>query len=436
MDNAAPEKRLRVLISAHEFSPARGSECAVGWNIVTRMAAYHDVTVLCAAGPALQGESYREEVAGYFSRFSEVAGLRIVFVAQPPAALRYARLNRMLMKLTRGIGWQPLYYLGLDHWHKVAYQRAGDLGLENFDVMHQLTPISFLKPGYLWKSGLPFFWGPLGGMYRVPWAFARSGGAGSLLFETVRSCNIAWRTRVSRQLKSAARAAQRVWTITGDEARVINALALGRAFPMIDTSPLPQSGALVRRYDGRRPLKLCWSGRHEARKALPLLLEAVASLPGKDRLELHILGEGPETQRWQALAGKLSLSNIIWHGQIPYHEAPGIMAAADVLVHSSFREAASMVILEALGWGMPVICHDACGMALAVDASCGIKIPFANPDSSVRGFREALGELLRNPEKVEQLSEGALRRATLLSWDAKVREMAQAYCSLADAPVT
>jgi hypothetical protein len=37
-------KRLRVLISSHEFSPEQGSECAVGWNIATRMAAYHDVT--------------------------------------------------------------------------------------------------------------------------------------------------------------------------------------------------------------------------------------------------------------------------------------------------------------------------------------------------------------------------------------------------------
>jgi hypothetical protein len=27
--------RLRVLVSSHEFSPDQGSECAVGWNIVT-----------------------------------------------------------------------------------------------------------------------------------------------------------------------------------------------------------------------------------------------------------------------------------------------------------------------------------------------------------------------------------------------------------------
>jgi glycosyltransferase involved in cell wall biosynthesis len=427
MDTASTPGRLRVLISSHEFSPERGSECAVGWNIVTRLAQYHEVTVLCADGPALQAGSYRDEVARHFSRCGECAGLTVVFVEQPPATLRYARINRLLMKLTRGIGWQPLYYQGLDHWHKAALQRGRELGLENFDLVHQLTPISFRRPGYLWSAGLPFFWGPVGGMYQVPWAFARSGGVGSLLFEALRSLAIAWQTRWSRQVAGAAGQALRVWTVTRDEARVIDALAKGRATPMIDTSPAPEIRGFLRRYHGGRPLKICWSGRHVAIKALPLLLRAVALLPAGAGVELHILGEGPETRRWQGLARKLSLSNITWHGQLPYQEALRTMAGADILVHTSFREAASMVVLEALGWGMPVLCHDACGMALAVDDSCGIKVPLVNPEKSVQGFRDALCLLLGNPQLVQRLSEGALQRASLLSWDAKAKEMAGTF---------
>jgi glycosyltransferase involved in cell wall biosynthesis len=66
-------------------------------------------------------------------------------------------------------------------------------------------------------------------------------------------------------------------------------------------------------------------------------------------------------------------------------------------------------------------------MAVAVDDTCGIKVPFENPEQSIQGFHDAIKRLLLNPELVERLSEGALRRASELSWDAKVKEMAEAY---------
>jgi glycosyltransferase involved in cell wall biosynthesis len=66
-------------------------------------------------------------------------------------------------------------------------------------------------------------------------------------------------------------------------------------------------------------------------------------------------------------------------------------------------------------------------MAVAVDDTCGIKIPLVDPERSIRGFRDALERFLLHPELVEQLSRGALRRAAEMSWDAKVREIAEAY---------
>ncbi len=89
-----------------------------------------------------------------------------------------------------------------------------------------------------------------------------------------------------------------------------------------------------------------------------------------------------------------------------------------------------MVVLEALGWGLPVICHDACGMAVAVDTDCGIKVQFESPARSIEGFRDAIERIFRKPGEVERLSKGALQRAAKLSWDAKAFEMAETYSSL------
>lgn len=420
-------RRLKVLMSSHEFSPYQGSECAVGWNIATRMAAYHDVTLLCADGTALEYGLYRNAVVDYMKKKGPIPGLRIVYVKQPAITIRYARLNRYLMTFTKGLGWQPLFYMGLDRWHRDALRTAQDLGLDNFDVAHQLTPISFRKPGYLWTSNLPFFWGPIGGMFRVPSVFTRWGGAKSFILEAVRNASIERLVKASTNLSSVISKAACIWTITEDERRIVNHMSVDKAVPMIDTAPPLGIKGQIRQYDGKRPLRVCWSGRHDVSKALPFLLYAFTKLKVHDEIALDILGEGIETERWKQLAKELDLKRITWHGRLPYDVALRKMGQADVFVHTSFKEAASMVVLEALGWGLPVICHDACGMGIAVDDTCGIKVPFENPEVSIYGFARALDRILLNPGLVSELSEGALKRASVLSWDVKVKKMADAY---------
>jgi glycosyltransferase involved in cell wall biosynthesis len=420
-------KRLRVLISSHQFSPDQGSECAVGWNIVTRMASLHDVTVLCADGAALYPNSYRDAVERYFAAHGPIPGLKVVYVKQPPITERCARINQKLMALTKGVGWQPLFYVGLDEWHREAFRVATALDFANFDIVHQLTPISFLRPGYFWKSGLPFFWGPLGGMYKVPSAFAQWGGFKTRLFENVRNATIEWRFRTSTGFRRAVRSAVCIWTITDDERRMVDRLAPGKPIPMIETASPAGIKGIIRRYDHMRPLRLIWSGEHTARKAMPLLLQAIALLESRHVVSLDVLGEGPETANWQKLAEKLHLRGITWHGKLPYQDALQTMGEADVFVHSSIREGTPHVVLEALSWGLPVICHDACGMGVVVDDTCGIKVPFISPEKSIEGFRDALERIICSPEFVERLSAGALRRSSVLNWDAKVKEIAEAY---------
>ena len=215
-------RRLRVLMSSHEFSPYQGSECAIGWNIATRMAAFHDVTLLCADGaPGGGPDAYRNAVTEYIEEHGPIPGLHIVFVKQPPLTVLYGRINKRLMALTHGAGRQTLWFMGLNGWHREALRAAQTLGLEDFDVVHQLTPVNFLKPGYLWRSKVPFFWGPIAGMYRVPGSFARSSGMRSYLFQTLRSLVIAGEVRTAR-FKRVVRKAERIWTVSEDERRAVD----------------------------------------------------------------------------------------------------------------------------------------------------------------------------------------------------------------------
>ena len=79
------------------------------------------------------------------------------------------------------------------------------------------------------------------------------------------------------------------------------------------------------------------------------------------------------------------------------------MAAADLLLHPAYQEAAGIVLLEAITAGLPVLTTAVCGYAhYIVDANCGEAI--AEP------FRqETLNEILR-----KALTQSSLRDIMLI----------------------
>jgi glycosyltransferase involved in cell wall biosynthesis len=190
------------------------------------------------------------------------------------------------------------------------------------------------------------------------------------------------------------------------------------------TSPAPRD---VPAYDGVRPLRLVWSGVHIGRKAMPILLHALAPLRERP-IEVIALGQGPQTEAWDTLAEQLGVRHMIrWMGKLRLPDALAQMRQSDALVFTSLMEAASHVTLEAISMGLPVLCHDACGMCIAVNEFCGIKVPLVDADTSIRGFSEAIRRILDEPTLLRRLADGAAKRATELTWDAKAREIATEY---------
>ena len=193
--------------------------------------------------------------------------------------------------------------------------------------------------------------------------------------------------------------------------------------------------ARPRHYEGCRPLRICWSGMHIGSKALPILLHALDRCQSPLRVELSVLGEGPSTEGWKRVAGSLTNRlSVRWPGRLDHNSALSEMNRADVFAFPSLQEATSTVVMEALAMGLPVLCHDACGMGKAVTSECGIKIPLVDPETSIRGFSAALDHLMRNPKEVFRLSQGALRRARELTWDAKVERMLNVYEQILEHP--
>lgn len=181
-------------------------------------------------------------------------------------------------------------------------------------------------------------------------------------------------------------------------------------------------------------LKILWCGQLIKRKALEILLKAVAGDPFlKENVEITIIGDGPLRHHYEKLARNLQLATCNFTGLVSREKVFEYMRASDVLVHTSYREAASTVIPEALSFGLPVICHDISGMSIAVTDECGIKVPLKSYNHSILGFRSALNLVIQNSKLVIGLREGAARRATELSWDSMAEQIATDYNHLVEA---
>ncbi|UVQ96376.1 hypothetical protein NXW23_19055 [Bacteroides caccae] len=56
------------------------------------------------------------------------------------------------------------FYYAYRVWHLQVYKVASELmETKHFDLIHYVGMIGYREPGYLWKLGLPYVWGPVGG---------------------------------------------------------------------------------------------------------------------------------------------------------------------------------------------------------------------------------------------------------------------------------
>jgi len=418
--------RRRILISAYHFSPVQGSEEGVGWNICSRLAAHHDVTVLTRSWseqlwPDHQKQS--REAEQYMRENGPVSGLSIHFVDSPA-------LSRLLQPHPHVSLRSPFYFQGYAAWQRAAYREADRLHRQRrFELAHQLTNSSFREPGYLWKLDIPFVWGPIAGGGNIPWSYFSDFSRHDRLYYPAK--NVAnrmhawtkWRSRI------AARQAERVF-VSGAELLAMIARWGGSPHIMLEAGTPPWEGRR-RCHNGRRPLHLCWIGLHVGRKGLPVFLRALAELMKRgfgERVHLTILGTGPETHAWQVLCRELGVQRMTtWLGQVPFRQVRALLDTQDAFVMSSLQEGTPNVVMEALAAGLPVICHDISGMSFAVDESCGRKIPLRDRQTSIAGFADAVAQLATTQGLLDRLSDGALRRARQLSWDAKVKEIMNVY---------
>jgi glycosyltransferase involved in cell wall biosynthesis len=420
--------RLRVLIIAHELSPVQGSECAVGWNLVNRIAKYHDLTVIYLS-------KYKKDIQEYV--FSNGNPNKIAYID-----IDYFGFGNFIRKINSfffrigPIGLPLLYYIGYKHWQKAAFSKAQKLHrLNGFDLVHQITQITFREPGYTWKLGIPFIWGPTGGIAILPGKFYSLLSWKAKMLELIRSISNKYQSNYSIRVKKATNKASVIYTYSNEDKKYLLNNAKGNIKILLDvgTYQVPRESSPKQSSDSF--VKALWCGQLTYRKAPVILLKAIAKDKiTRERLHLQIIGGGPMESSLQKMANDLDIKNIEWIKNVDHSIVFELMSKADFFIHTSLREATSSVIPEALSVGLPVICHDINGMSIAVDETCGIKIPMLSPEESINGFHEAIKRLILDREYLNILKEGTKQRAKDLSWDKMADTIANDYFEVINSP--
>src|SRR5699024_6321216 len=105
-----------------------------------------------------------------------------------------------------------------------------------------------------------------------------------------------------------------------------------------------------------------------------------------EKLELRLVGNGPQQEEYQQLSAKLGLgSKVYFVGRVPHQDVPNELAKLDVYVALSRLDSESfgVAIIEAGAARRPVVVSDAGGLPeVTLDGITGLVVPRENPQAA------------------------------------------------------
>ncbi len=399
----------RVLLSAYQCGPGMGSVSQIGWEWYSRLAHRLPVTLVTH----IRNRSALERAG------APVKGSKIIYIDTEWFAGPLYRLASRLFPRSE----HPVFMISsLDYylydWVALKTLRGLRKAGEDWDIIHQPTPVSPLAATRLHKLNIPLILGPWNGGLRSPGEYPEIMRAESGWVYPVRKLG-----RLADRIFGSSRKAKRILTATSATRAEIPAAYVPKCMDMLengvdldlfapaDWPDPPTSG---------NPLEILYVGRLLPFKGVTLLLEAVARLNFPFRLT--IVGSGPEEEPLHAQAEALKLNDcIVFTGALPLNEVAKRMALAHVFCLPSVRESGGAVLLEAMAAARPVIALAYGGPAEIVDDEVGQLIPSTGREAVVGKLTSTLADVVENPERWRQRGIAGRKRAEqCYAWPVKI----------------
>jgi glycosyltransferase involved in cell wall biosynthesis len=187
--------------------------------------------------------------------------------------------------------------------------------------------------------------------------------------------------------------------------------------------------AVLRRNWGLRDNDVCigFVGRLVGQKSPETMLRSFAALPHRVRAtsRLAMVGEGPLSGALRRLAAELSIeAQLDWLGE---RDARTLMHGFDILALTSEAEGHSLVVLEAMARGLPVVATAVGGISESVRPGVN---GFVAPVRGVREIAAALETLASDPALRARMGKASLELVRNFSVDRMVDQTAALYAQV------
>lgn len=389
---------MKVLLSAAACNPELGSESHFGWTAARALARDHEVWVLTHEyhRPGIERAAARGEVS---------ESLRFAYEGHD---LKW-HPNMMIARIQS--------WLEAGRWTRAALPLARALHRQvRFDVAHHLTLATWRVASPLWKLGIPFVWGPLGGGEMFPPAFGSILSRRALLYELVRGVSN-FRSRHDRAVVNCARRATHILA-SNRETRALLERLRGSTEGINSLSAAFFPAEQIERFGGWEtrdlggPLKLFGGGILEGRKGVALALRALGAARREGvSFTYRLGGGGPERAHLSELAHSLGIADSVrFDDNLDGEAYVDALRRAHVYLLPSLRENAGVTLMEAMLAGCVPVVARCGGPGEIVSDPCGHRIPVESPEQMVRDLGAALCALDRDRAALAGMGEAARDR--------------------------
>lgn len=397
-----------VLLSAYACLPNHGSEEGNGWHSAILLSengfSIHCLTKQqgrAAIEPVLDGDTF------------------------PNLTMHYVDLPNWVEAFChKGLVGMYFHYL---YWQWQAYQLARRLNqVHAFDMVHHITYGSIQLGSFMYKLGIPFIFGPVGGGQRAPRGFKRYFGA-YWSREWMRDGMSTVLQYLNPGFYRSVKQADRVIVTNLDTFALARKLRPKRPIDRVWDGGL--SAAFIPAHPSQRqptpaePLKLLWVGRLLPRKALELTIQALSRVSPAVPVTLTIVGgKGEMAEHVPHYIEQYGVADRVnWVGHVSYTEVTRFYAESEVFFFTSLRDSCPHQLLEAMAYSLPVITLNLHGQAELVSDETGIRVPVENEEQVVTELARAVEWMYEHPDERLAMGRAGCTFAQSQEWSVKIR---------------
>jgi glycosyltransferase involved in cell wall biosynthesis len=419
-------RRPRVLILADECNPEWPSLPIVGYKYARELHALCDVVV----ATHIRNKDYIERAFAAEGKAFEVVYIDTEWIAAP-----MSRAGYYLRGASSEVGWSTSMimsyppYLAFEHAIWKQFRKALEAG--EFDIVHRITPMSPTLPSWIaHKVKQPFVIGPLNGNLDWPKAFTREQAREKEKLRKLRDLYkylpYARSTYDDADAVLCAFSHTRADLTRVEDARIVSFPEIGfdpTIFHAGDAAPAGQRGEKV---------NFLYAGRLVPYKLPELPVRAFANSEALRQHHLHVVGDGPERERMQAVIDAHGLQDCVtMHGRKSQAEVADMMRECDGFVFPSIRELGAGVVIEAMACGMHCFVADYGAPGDLCAEGRGTCVPMGTFDDLLRDFTTEMEAAVADRASMAAHAEKARTYAdTLYPWRTKGEKTLEVYEAL------